>query len=89
MAVISVIWFFVGFSLSFGDYINGIIGNPTTFFKNVTIPQSFVIGIVASIISGLMVEWRSKTSIDDTLDVFSCQGIGGIVGMLFTGFRQS
>ena len=32
MAVISVIWFFVGFSLSFGDSVNGIIGNPASFF---------------------------------------------------------
>ncbi len=32
-----------------------------------------------------MVEWRTKTSIDDTLDVFPCHGIGGIVGMLLTG----
>lgn len=52
----------------------------------VTIPQSFVIGAFSSIVSSLMVEWRStKTSIDDTLDVFSCHGIGGIVGMLLAG----
>ena len=38
------------------------------------------------IVSSLMVEWRStKTSIDDTLDVFSCHGVGGIVGMLLVG----
>ena len=35
--------------------------------------------------SSLMVEWRSKTSIDDTLDVFPCHGIGGISGMILTG----
>ncbi len=52
----------------------------------VTIPQSFVIGAFSSIVSSLMVEWRStKTSIDDTLDVFSCHGVGGIVGMLLVG----
>jgi len=52
----------------------------------VTIPQSFVIGAFSSIVSSLMVEWRStKTSIDDTLDVFSCHGVGGIVGMLLAG----
>jgi Amt family ammonium transporter len=29
--------------------------------------------------------WRSRTSIDDTLDVFPCHGVGGMVGMLLTG----
>ena len=55
----------------------------------VTIPQSFVIGMVASIISSLMVEWRTKTSIDDTLDVFPCHGVGGMVGMILTGVFAS
>ena len=31
-----------------------------------------------------MVEWRTKTSIDDTLDVFPCHGVGGITGFLLT-----
>ena len=51
----------------------------------VSIPHSLIIGIVASIISSLVVEWRSKTSIDDTLDVFPCHGVGGMVGMILTG----
>ena len=51
----------------------------------ITIPHSLIIGIVASIVSNMMVEWRTKTSIDDTLDVFPCHGIGGMVGMLLTG----
>src|SRR5690349_23167874 len=29
--VVGVLWIVVGFSLSFGDSINGLIGNPTTF----------------------------------------------------------
>jgi Amt family ammonium transporter len=51
----------------------------------VTIPQSLIIGVVSSIVSNAMVEWRTKTSIDDTLDVFPCHGVGGMVGMLLTG----
>lgn len=51
----------------------------------VTISHSLIIGIVASIISSLVVDWRSKTSIDDTLDVFPCHGVGGMVGMILTG----
>jgi Amt family ammonium transporter len=51
----------------------------------VTIPQSFVIGVGISKNSKHKVEWRTKTSIDDTLDVFPCHGVGGMVGMLLTG----
>lgn len=51
----------------------------------VTIPVSIFIGVVASIISNMMVTWRARTGIDDTLDVFPCHGIGGITGMLMTG----
>lgn len=51
----------------------------------VAIPQSIFIGFTAAIISNLAVVWKSKTSLDDTLDVFPCHGVGGIVGMLLTG----
>ncbi len=51
----------------------------------VEIPQSIFIGFIAAIISNLAVSLRSNTSLDDTLDVFPCHGVGGIVGMLLTG----
>jgi len=51
----------------------------------VTIPHSFIIGMVSALVSNLMVQWRSKSRIDDTLDVFPCHGVGGMVGMLLTG----
>ncbi len=50
----------------------------------ISIEHSLVIGIVSSIISNLAVEWRTKTSIDDTLDVFPCHGVGGMVGFMLT-----
>jgi len=50
----------------------------------ISIAHSLTIGIVSSIVSNMMVEWRTKTSIDDTLDVFPCHGVGGIVGFLLT-----
>ena len=40
---------------------------------------------MAACVSNLVVLWRSKTSIDDTLDVFPCHGVGGMVGMVLTG----
>ena len=51
----------------------------------VAIPQSIFIGFVAAIISNLAVYYKSKTRLDDTLDVFPCHGLGGMVGMLMTG----
>jgi Amt family ammonium transporter len=51
----------------------------------VAIPQSIFIGAFTALISNLAVYWKSKTKLDDTLDVFPCHGVGGIVGMLLTG----
>ncbi|MBE8712395.1 ammonium transporter [Sphingobacterium hungaricum] len=51
----------------------------------VSIPSSIFIGTVSAVISNLVVAWKQKTSLDDTLDVFPCHGIGGIVGMILTG----
>jgi ammonium transporter, Amt family len=51
----------------------------------VAIPQSIFIGVVAAIISNIAVYYKQKSKLDDTLDVFPCHGIGGMVGMLMTG----
>ena len=52
----------------------------------VAIPQSIFIGAFAAIVSNLAVYIKQKnTKLDDTLDVFPCHGIGGMVGMLMTG----
>ncbi|MGJ7032215.1 ammonium transporter [Niabella hirudinis] len=70
-----------------GTSIGAVVGlvaiTPAAGF--VSLPHALVIGVVAAIISNLMVEWRTKTSLDDTLDVFPCHGVGGMVGMLLTG----
>ncbi len=51
----------------------------------VTVGASIFIGTTASIISNLAVTLKSKSTLDDTLDVFPCHGLGGIVGMILTG----
>src|SRR5215216_2373585 len=51
----------------------------------VGIPQSIIIGLVGALISNLVVGLKQKSTLDDTLDVFPCHGIGGMVGMLLTG----
>ncbi len=70
-----------------GTCIGAVVGlvaiTPAAGF--VSISHSIIIGVVAAVISNLVVIWRSKTSIDDTLDVFPCHGVGGMVGMILTG----
>ena len=56
----------------------------------VTIRESIVIGVVASVVSNLAVHWKTRSTLDDTLDVFPCHGVGGMTGMVMTGiFAQS
>lgn len=69
-----------------GACIGAVVGlvaiTPAAGF--VSIKAAIFIGTFSSIISNLMVNWRTKTSVDDTLDVFPCHGVGGITGMIFT-----
>jgi len=51
----------------------------------VAIPQSIFIGFAAAIISNIVAHKIRNSRIDDTLDVFACHGVGGMVGMLLTG----
>ncbi|MBS1669158.1 MAG: ammonium transporter [Bacteroidetes bacterium] len=71
----------LGFSI--GAVVGLVAITPAAGF--VAIPQSIFIGVLAAIISNTAVHLRSKTRVDDTLDVFPCHGIGGMVGMLMTG----
>ncbi len=52
----------------------------------VTIPSSIAIGFIAALVSNLVVAWKNKSNVlHDTLDVFPCHGVGGMMGMLLTG----
>lgn len=51
----------------------------------VGVANSAFIGFIAALISNLAAHWKAKSSLDDTLDVFPCHGIGGMAGMLLTG----
>lgn len=74
-----------------GFCIGAVVGlvaiTPSAGF--VAVPQSIFIGFITAIISNLAVYYKSKSSLDDTLDVFPCHGIGGMVGMLLTGVFAS
>jgi Amt family ammonium transporter len=46
---------------------------------------ALAIGICAALASYGAMQFRARTSLDDTLDVFACHGVAGIVGALLTG----
>ena len=75
-----------------GFCIGAVVGlvaiTPAAGFVSIT--HSVVIGIIAALVSNLAILGQSKSKIiDDTLDVFPCHGIGGIVGMVLTGVFAS
>jgi len=51
----------------------------------VTVPAALAIGVVAALVSYVGIQFRSASKLDDSLDVFSCHGLGGIVGAFLTG----
>ncbi|GET22928.1 ammonium transporter [Prolixibacter denitrificans] len=51
----------------------------------VGIGASIFIGVAAAVVSNYAITLRSRTALDDTLDVFPAHGMGGIVGMILTG----
>lgn len=69
-----------------GACIGAVVGlvaiTPAAGF--VSIPQSIFFGFIASIVSNKMLYWKKLKAIDDTLDVFACHGVGGIMGMILT-----
>ena len=74
-----------------GACIGAVVGlvaiTPAAGF--VSIPHALAIGIIAAVISNLVVSKFPKGKIDDALDVFACHGVGGMVGMLLTGVFAS
>ncbi len=70
-----------------GFCIGAVVGlvaiTPASGF--VTIPVAIFIGVIAAIISNIIAHWRLNSKLDDSLDVFPCHGVGGMVGMLLTG----
>lgn len=69
-----------------GACIGAVVGlvaiTPAAGF--VTLPQSLFFGFIAAIVSNKMLYWKKLKAIDDTLDVFACHGVGGIMGMVLT-----
>lgn len=69
-----------------GACIGAVVGlvaiTPAAGF--VSIGSSILIGFIAAIVSNLALGLKARSGVDDTLDVFPCHGLGGIVGMILT-----
>ncbi len=47
---------------------------------------AMVLGAIAAVPSYLIIVWRPRTRVDETLDVLGAHGVAGIIGMVFIGF---
>jgi len=84
-------WLFLDMALknkpsALGACVGAVVGlvaiTPAAGF--VDVGASMFIGLAAGIVSNLACRLRSKSAIDDTLDVFSCHGLAGVTGMILT-----
>jgi Amt family ammonium transporter len=91
-AAAALAWMFLDAMLgrkpsALGASVGAVVGlvaiTPAAGF--VSIGASIFIGAIASIVSNLAVLWKTRSTLDDTLDVFPCHGLGGVVGMVATG----
>jgi Amt family ammonium transporter len=51
--------------------------------------SAIAIGALAAPCSFFALQYRAKTRVDDTLDVFACHGVAGIMGAVLTGVFAS
>ena len=67
---------------SIGAVVGLVAVTPAAGF--VSVGSAMAIGTLAAIVCNAIAHWRSNSALDDTLDVFPCHGVGGMVGMLAT-----
>jgi Amt family ammonium transporter len=74
-----------------GACIGAVVGlvaiTPAAGF--VSVGSAIFIGFFSALVSNIAVHFKSKSTLDDTLDVFPCHGVGGISGMILTGVLAS
>ncbi|MCE5217571.1 ammonium transporter [bacterium] len=83
----AVDWYLTGKPSATGAAIGAVCGlvaiTPAAGFVDVS--AAIVIGMVAGLVCNFTCVLLNRTSLDDTLDVFACHGMGGIWGALATG----
>jgi ammonium transporter, Amt family len=81
-------WIIKGKPSAIGISVGAVCGMAavTAAAGYINFTAAVIIGLAAGIISNLVANWRAgRSKIDDTLDVFACHGIGGIIGALAVG----
>lgn len=51
--------------------------------------SAIAMGLIGTAPCYFAIMWRARTGLDDSLDVFSAHGLGGIIGSILTGFFVS
>jgi Amt family ammonium transporter len=81
-------WLIKGKPSAIGISVGAVCGMAavTAAAGYINFTSAVIIGLAAGIISNLVANWRAgRSRIDDTLDVFACHGIGGIIGAVSVG----
>lgn len=90
-ATAMITWLFLDFAYrgkvsALGACIGAVVGlvaiTPAAGF--VGLGSSLTIGFVSAIVSRFALYLKNRSSVDDTLDVFPCHGVGGMSGMVLT-----
>lgn len=91
LAWMLVDWFTKGKPSVTGACIGAVVGlvaiTPASGF--VPTNAALLIGAVAGGAANLVAGYRAKSKLDDSLDVFACHGVGGMIGVLMTGIFAS
>lgn len=84
-------WILKGKPTLSGACIGAVVGliaiTPACGF--VSYQSAILIGLIAAAASNFVALARGKSSIDDSLDVFACHGVAGLLGILLTGLLAS
>jgi Amt family ammonium transporter len=87
VAWMMVDWWRRGKPSAVGISVGAICGlaavTPAAGFVGV-LPAMFI-GLIAGIVCNLVSNWRLRSRLDDSLDVFACHGVGGMWGTIATG----
>jgi ammonium transporter, Amt family len=90
-AVAFLVWMLVdtikdGKPTAIGGCIGIVAGlvavTPTAGF--ITLQSALLVGLLAGVVCNLVARYV-RTKVDDTLDVFACHGVGGLIGVVMLG----
>jgi Amt family ammonium transporter len=92
-AAATLVWMFLSWGKEDKPGVLGIATGAVVGLVAITPAAGYVtplaalaIGAIASTVSFFMIRWRQRSSLDESLDVFACHGMGGLTGAILTGF---